>query len=180
MTNMEQIERDTRLYADAKRELNRIMAEVMTETEALKKKYTGQIRRALARVTERHEDLYREIAENKDLFVKPRTQTFDGINVGLKKGKGRLEIADEDKAIAIIEDDFPKLAKLLVKTEKSLLKDLVKKQDPEFLAAIGGAIVGQEDYVVIEDVDTQIEKVLTALLKFQTSELKTEYCEEAA
>jgi hypothetical protein len=171
MATMQDIERETRQYAEAKRRLNEVMAEFRKEADELKASFAADIRKAMGRVTSQHADLYREIAENRDLFGKPRTQEFDGIVVGLKKGRGKLEITDEDQTIAVIEEDFPKLAKLLIRTEKTLVKDAVKKLPPETLEAIGAAITGKEDRIIIEDVDSQIDRVMSSILKFQVEDL---------
>ncbi len=180
MATMQDIEQETLEYAGAKRRLDEVMTEFRKEADELKASYAADIRKAMSRVTTRHADLYREIAENRDLFGKPRTQEFDGIVIGLKKGRGRLEITDEEQAITVIEEDFAKLAKLLIKTEKSLVKEAVKKLPEETLAAIGAAIVGKEDRIIIEDVDSQLDKVLSSVLKFQVEELTEEYAQEAA
>jgi hypothetical protein len=181
MATMQDIEKETREYAKAKRELTEIMTEVKADTEALKARYVARIRKVMGQVTAKHADLYREIAENKNLFSKPRTQEFDGIKVGLKMGKGKLEVADEKQTILAIEEELPeKQAKLLIRTEKSLIRDAVKKLPEETLFRIGAEITGKEDRVVIEDIDSQIDKVLSSLLKFQVEELNAEYQEEAA
>ncbi len=180
MATMQDIERETREFAKAKRELDEIMAEIKADTEELKKKYVARIRKVMGQVTEKHGDLYREIAENRDLFQKPRTQVIDGVKVGLTKGKGTLEVTDEQQTIAAIEEQLPRQAKLLIRIEKTLIKPAVKKLPAETLAAIGAEIVDKEDKVVIEEVDTQINKVLTSLLKFQVEELSAEYQEDAA
>ena len=56
----------------------------------------------------------------------------------------------------------------------------MKKLPADTLEAIGAEIVGREDRVVIEDVEAQIDKVLSSVLKFQVEELAEEFREEAA
>lgn len=155
------------------------MTEIKADTEELRKKYLARIRRVMSQVTARHADLYREIAENKDLFQKPRTQVIEGIRVGLSRGKGRLEVPNEEQTIAAIEEHLPKQAKFLIRIEKSLIVSAAKKLPPETLDLIGAEIVGKEDTVVIEEVEAQINKILSSLIKFQVEELSAEY-EDAA
>ncbi len=157
MATMQDIEKQTREFAAAKRQLDDIIAEIKAETEPLKKKYLPRIRAVMNQVTARHGDLYREIVENPGLFTKPRTQVFDGVRVGFSRGKGALQIEDPELTIK-----------------------LIKKLDETQQKKIGVSIEGKEDRVVIEETDTQINKILSSLLKFQVEELSAEYQEEAA
>ncbi len=180
MATMQDIERETREFAQADRQLEEIMNEIRADTEALKKKYLARIRSVMNQVTAKHADLYREIAENKDLFEKPRTQTIDGIRVGLEKGKGSLEIEDAELTVKLIKKHFREQADILITTIEEPSVAAIKKLPEEDLKKIGAAIVGKEDRVVIKKVDTQLNKILNSLLKFQVEELSAEYCEEAA
>jgi hypothetical protein len=180
MATMQDIEKQTREFAKAKRELNDIMAEIATETEVLKKKYLPRIRSVMNQVTARHGDLYREIAENPALFDKPRTQTFDGVRVGLSKGKGTLQIEDPELTIKLIRKHLAEQADILIRSFEEPAKAAIKKLDEALMKKIGCSIEGKEDRVLIEETDTQINKILGSLLKFQVEELSEEYREEAA
>ncbi len=180
MATMQDIEKQTREFAAAKRQLDDIMAEINTEVEGLKKKYLPRIRTVMNQVTARHGDLYREIAENPGLFTKPRTQVFDGVRVGYTKGKGALQIEDPELTIKLIKKHLAEQADILIRTFEEPAKAAIKKLDEAQQKKIGVAIEGKEDRVVIEETDSQINKILSSLLKFQVEELSAEYQEEAA
>lgn len=180
MATMQDIERETREFGKAKLELDEIMGEIRADTEALKKKYLARIRSVMNQVTAKHADLYREISENKALFDKPRTQTIDGIKVGLEKGKGSLEIEDPELTVKLIKKHFKEQADILIKTSEEPAVAAIKKLSEKDLEKIGAAIVGKEDRVIIKEVTAQLNKILNSLLKFQVEELSAEYQEEAA
>lgn len=181
MATMQDIEKQTREFAGAKRQLDDIMAEITQETEALKRKYLPKIRTVMNAVTTRHGDLYRLIGENAALFTKPRTQIIDGVRVGFQKGKGSLAIEDAETTIKLIRKHLPEQADILIRTVEEPAKAPIKKLDERSMKLIGVSIEGKEDRVVIEETDTQINKILGSLLKFQVEELSEELrVEEAA
>jgi hypothetical protein len=180
MATMQDIEIETRQFAKAKRALDEIMGEITSETEALKKKYLPRIRSVMNTVTMDHAELYRMIGENPDLFTKPRTQIIDGVRVGFSKGTGTLAIEDPETTIKLIRKHFEDQADILIRTTYEPAKAAIKKLDEAQLKKIGCAIEGKEDRVIIEETDTQINKILGSLLKFQVEELTEELRQEAA
>ena len=177
MATMQDVERETRNFATVKRALDVIMDDLTTETEALKKKYLHRLRQAMNVVTAQHGVVYRLVADNPHLFDKPRLQLIDGIRVGLKAGKGTLEIEDPDATIKLIRKHLADQADILVKTTEEPAKAAIKKLDEKSMKLINVSIVGKEDHVVIEEADTQLNKILSSLLKFQVEELQEEYSE---
>lgn len=126
-------------------------------------------------VAARHDDLYRMIADNSDLFEKPRTQLIDGIRVGFTMGKGKLEIEDPDLTVKLIKRYFAEQKDILIKTTLEPAVAAIKKLTPGEQAKIGTVITGKNNKVVIEEADTQLNKILSSLLKFQVEELSEEY-----
>jgi hypothetical protein len=172
---MQDIEQKTRQFAMEKRSLDDLMNELTLEAESLKKRYTGKLRLAMNNVSRQHEDLYRMIRDNPALFDKPRLQLIDGIRVGIKAGKGTLQIEDEDITIKLIKKILPDQKDILIKTTEEPAKAAIKKLDEKSMKSINVSIVGKEDHVVIEEADTQLNKILSSLLKFQVEELQEEY-----
>lgn len=180
MATMQEIEKQTREFATAKRALDEIVAEIGAETEALKKQYLPRIRTVMNRVTKQHGDLYRMIMGSPEIFTKPRTQIFDGVRVGLSKGKGTLNIEDDELTMKLIRKHLPEQADTLIRTIEAPAKAAIKALDGDLMKKIGVSIEGKEDKAVIEETDAQINKILGSLLKFQVEELADEYREEAA
>ncbi len=177
MATMQDVEREVRNFAAVKRELDAIMEELTAETEILKKKYLPRLRKATSVVTNQHGALYRMIADNPGLFDKPRLQLIDGIRVGMKVGKGSLEIEDADLTVKLIEKHLEDQKDILIKTTKEPSKAAIKKLDEKSMKLINVSIVGKKDHVVIEEADTQLNKILSSLLRFQAEELQNEYSE---
>lgn len=179
MATMADIEKLQREYAAVKASLEAVKADLDSDVLALRKKYETRLKSVINRLTEKHSELYREIAENPGLFTKPRTVIVEGIRVGLKKGKGKLHMPDEQLTVQLIKENLPKKQKMLIRTIEEPAKAAILMLPEEELQLIACEIVGKEDQVVIEDVDSAVDKILNSALKIQIEELKDEYREAA-
>ncbi|RJQ21995.1 MAG: hypothetical protein C4560_02940 [Nitrospiraceae bacterium] len=175
-----EIERQTTEYAIAKRELDELVAEISERTEALKREFTPKLKSVMGKIARKHETLYRSIADNTDLFEKPRTQIFEGIKVGLMKGKGKLFVEDEELTIKLIKKHMPEQEEYLIHTKYELIKSAIKKLTDKEQDKINVAIIDKDDRIVIESIDTTVQKILNSLIKVQIEGLSEEYKEEAA
>jgi hypothetical protein len=173
------IEKMTGDYASAKRDLDDLVAEIAEKTEALKREYSPKLKLVMSRIAKRHEVLYRSIAENPELFQKPKTQIFEGIKVGFMAGKGSLSMEDEQLTVELIKEHLPKQAKILIKTVEEPNVAAIKKLPTEQMELINVEIVGKEDKVVISPVDTTVGRILNSLIKVQAEDLSEEYQEAA-
>jgi len=133
----------------------------------------------MGNVSGKYEVLYRAIAENPELFAKPKTQIFEGIRVGIMQGKGSVQVEDDELTITLIEKKMQDKADLLIKTTKSLVKTAIAQLSDEERAKIHVQIIGKESRVVITSVDAAVNKILNSIIKVSAEELKEEY-EEAA
>jgi hypothetical protein len=175
-----EIEKQTTDYGTAKRELDELVAEISERTETLKREFMPKLKAVMGKIAKKHETLYRSIADNVDLFEKPRTQIFEGIKVGLMKGKGKVFIEDEELTIKLIRKHLPEQEEYLIKTTYELIKSTIKKLSEKDMAKINVAIIDKDDRIVIESIDTTVQKILNSLIKIQIEELSEEYKEEAA
>jgi len=174
-----EIEKLSAEYEDAKRSLDMLVEEIKDRTSELKREFTPRLKALMGKIAKKHETLYRTVAENRDLFEKPRTQIFGTITVGLRKGKGKVQIEDEEITISLIRKYLPKKADILIRTLYEPVKSTISKLPDDELNLIQVDIVGQVDRVVIESVDTTVGKILNSLIKVQIEDLTEEY-EEAA
>ena len=159
------IETLTKTFADEHSGLAGIVDKLTQELEAIKRKHLQPLRGAVARTAKARLTLHTAIAGSPALFEKPRTQIFHGVKVGLQKGKGGIEFADEDKTLALIRKNFGENAIAYIRTvetpDKKMLADLPAAE----LKKIGATVIDTGDVVVIKPTDSEIEKTVAALLK---------------
>jgi hypothetical protein len=159
------IELGAKRYADAREDLGHIVRLLNDQVEAMKRAALPDIKRGVAKAAEAQGKLRALVESGPGLFVKPRTVIFHGIKVGYEKGRGKIEVADPDKTIALIEKLFPEQAETLVAVKKSVVKAALGNLSVADLKRIGCTIEETEDQIVIRPVDSGVDKIVTALLK---------------
>ncbi len=178
MPTIHDIETSADRYSIAKSDVTDLVEEITARVDELKKEFAPRVKAAMRIAATRHEDLYRLIADNPDLFKKPRTYLFAGLKVGMQTGPATIETDDESLTIELIEKHLTQeQQKLLVKTTKKLNVVAVKKLDEKTLRVIRASLVEGKDHVVIKETDTQFEKIFSSIVKDQVEELQEEYSE---
>ena len=146
-----------------------VLAELVTslnhEIIKLNRKALPAIKRAVNATKEAEAKLEALLKDNVKLFEKPRTWTVHGIKFGFAKQKGCIEIPDVDKSIKLIRKHFPDKADFLIVTKESISKDAVGNLSVDELKRIGCNVVADTDDVVIKPTDSNVDKLVTALLK---------------
>jgi hypothetical protein len=159
------IEQQTKSFSTAHSELVDLVMELNRRTEAVKNSLLRDIKKAVQKTAERKSELQAAIDESRQLFDKPRTVVFHGVKVGLAKRKGKLEIEDDDKVVALIKKHFEDLADVLIHTEEKPVKKALEQLSGADLKKLGITVGADTDAVVITPVDSEVEKIVSALLK---------------
>jgi hypothetical protein len=161
------IEAKAKAYADRRGMLRDCLQQVERELAAIKKRHMKELKRHIALTADCETALRAAIQSAPDLFARPKTQILHGIKVGFRKGPGGLDWEDDDDLVRRIEKLFPDDDEaeryLIVKKKPSAeaLEDL----DAAQLKRLGVAVIDVGDEVVIKPVETDIEKLVKALLK---------------
>lgn len=164
MTTLDEIERKAKAYADARHAYS-YMVQVLNEAlEALKREHLPGIKRAISNAMLIETELRLLVEGSPHLFLRPRTVVLHGVRVGFAKGKGRIEYEDADKVVALIDKKLPELADELVRTERKPLKSALERLTVQQLRAIGCTVEEAGDRVVVRAEDTDIDRLVTALL----------------
>jgi len=146
-----------------------ILADLVTslndEILRLNRKALPAIKKAVNATKEAEAKLEALLKNNAALFVKPRTWTVHGMKVGYAKQAGRIEIPDVDKSIKLIRKHFPEKADLLIVQKESISKDALGNITVDDLKKIGCKVIADTDAVVIKPTDSNVDKLVTALLK---------------
>lgn len=156
----------TRAFADAHGELADLVSQLNDEIERAKRKRLPELKRLVARAAERHDALKTGLESSADLFIKPRTYILHGIKVGFAKGKGGITFSDADRVVELIHKHYDAArATLFLRSYEKPDKDALEKLTAAELKKIGCEIADAGDKVVIKPTDSEVDKIVSALLK---------------
>ena len=164
MPTLLEIESRCRLFAEERSLLAAAVKELNDEMESVKRKRLPRIKRLIADAAGAHSLLKADLEAAPALFEKPRTHVFHGIKVGYQKGRGGIEIADEDRTIARIKELLDRPENYIRTIEQPNKKALAQLPVAD-LKKVGCTVVNTTDEIVIEPTDSAVDKIVSALLK---------------
>lgn len=163
--NLQDIEKLTGIYAAARAELADAVRVLEDEIAAAKRRKMARITRLAEATAEAYAELEAVIDDHPDLFDRPRTHLFHGVKVGLQKGKGGIEWADAARVCELIRRHFPEAAEQLIITREAPSKTALAALPAADLKRLGCSIVDAEDAVLIKPTDSEIDRLVDALLR---------------
>ncbi len=169
-----EIELKTKAYAAERAVLSERVAQLNEARDSLTRKAMPGIKSALARAAEQQAELRAAIEAAPGAFEKPRTHIFHGIKVGYRKGAGKVTFDDGDQVLKLIKKHLPDQADALIKTTEKPNKEAIAGLPVGDVKKIGCAIEGTSDVVEIKPVDSEVDKIVSALLKEATEEAEAE------
>jgi len=168
--NLSEIEKLAKEFSDARTVL-RDRVEVLEEgMRALKKRYLPGIRNAVERAKEIRAKFADAINDSPVLFLKPRTMTLFGIRFGIEKQKGKLEWEDKNVVIKLIKKLFPDSWETYVKVKEDPMKKTLGTLPSADLKKLSIQVTETGDAVVIKPVDSEVDKLVDALLNEKKNE----------
>jgi hypothetical protein len=159
------IERLTRSYADSHNGLVETVGDLNNKIEQLKREFLPAIRRGVRSTAERRSVLDAAIKEAADLFIKPRTHVFHGVKVGLRRDGGSLIWENEEDVLRLIKKHFADRKDDLIRTTEKLSVATLATLAPADLKKVGVTATEPYDVVVISPSDSNVDKIVSALLK---------------
>jgi arsenate reductase-like glutaredoxin family protein len=169
--SMQQIETLTAAYATERDALAALVTDMNDAIEQIKRARLTAIKQAVQKARQAQDELHAAIEAAPELFEKPRTRTLHGVKVGITKQRGTVEIDDEAKVIARIRSLLPKdQAELLIRVRESVHKPAVYDLAVADLKRLGIRITADCDAVVIKSVDSEVDKLVSALLAEEAQE----------
>lgn len=170
-----EIEALTKAFAEERATLNERVSSLNAARDEVTRMLMPGIKHALAKAAECQAQLKAAIEAAPAAFEKPRSHIFHGIKVGYRKGAGKVTYADADQVVKLIWLRFPAdRAAALIKTTEKPNKEAIADLDVSELMKIGCAIESTGDVVEIKPVDSDVDKIVTALLKEATDETEGE------
>jgi hypothetical protein len=161
MNELEAIAHDLHAACQAARG---VIEKMEAEKLAVEEKHRTRLNLHLDAVKKYRAELHQGIDTNRALFAKPKTVVRHGIKFGLRKGPGGIEIADEDKTIALIEKHLAEQAEALIATRKSVVKKALENLDSKDLRQIGVTFSNVAEAVVVKLEEPETAKLLQNLL----------------
>ncbi|MGS5089035.1 host-nuclease inhibitor Gam family protein [Hydrogenophaga sp. A37] len=168
MTQLTDIEKRAKAFADARAEVTGIVTVLNDGIDALKRDNLPALKRCIAKVAERHDNLRALIDANPQLFTKPKTVVFHGVKVGFAKGKGGIKFDDAEQVVKLIKKHLPDQADVLIITKETPAKDALAQLSAADLKKIGCTVVNTGEQVVIKPADSEVDKLVDTLIKGAT------------
>ncbi len=170
MATLNDMDRLAKNYADWRAKLCAQVTELELEIEQARRTHLPEIKRIVAGAAGAKAHLAAAVEETPEQFVKPRTVVMHGIKVGFQKGKGKIEFDDPEKVVKLIRKHYPEQFDLLVKTTEKPVKKALGALTAEDLKKLGITVESTGDVVIIEAADSEVDKLVAALLKEDTQE----------
>lgn len=161
---LDRIERLCETFSAQRKALASKMAKLDQELSRIKRRYVLDIKHHAALVAATEADLTDAIEAAPEFFDKPKTKILHGIKVGFRKGQGKLEWEDDAKTVARLRKRLGEDAEDYIITTEKPSRDALKCLDESTLGKLGVEIVGAEDQVVVKPVETEIEKLVKAIM----------------
>lgn len=165
MSELDTISKQADSFAQARQLLAERVAALNDGMTALRRQHMGGIKRALNKAAEAESELRELVKNHPAVFAKPKTRIFSGVKVGFQKGKGVMTIPDAAAVVARIKKHLPDRADILIATKETPVKDALAQLDGADLKKLGISINSAGDQVVVKPVDSEVDKLVDALLK---------------
>jgi hypothetical protein len=169
---LNQIDSVTKEYATARKVLAVRVQELENEIAQLKRRHITGIKKAVEVAKTYQSRVQAAIEESPELFVKPRTVVLYGIKVGFQKGKGGLDWDDDEHVVKLIKKLFPDIEETLIKITETPVKSALAQLSAQDLKKLGIEVIETGDQVVIKPTDSEVDKLVDALLRDETREAK--------
>lgn len=165
MNALDNISKRAEVYATARQLLADQVGAFNDGLAELRKDHIPGIKKALAKAADAEAALRALIEAHPDCFTKPKTQVFSGVKVGYQKGKGTINFEDADSVVARIRKHLPDQADVLIRSKEVPVKDALAQLSAADLKKIGVTVSDAGDQVVIKPVDSEVDRMVEAMLK---------------
>lgn len=135
------------------------------ELQAATKRKLPGLRTAVAQVVEAEAILKAAIADAPGQFTKPRSIVLHGLQLGYRKGKGKIEWDEDEKVAKLIAKHFPNEYDVLCTTTVKPVKTALAQLSVAELKKVGVTVESTGDVVFVKDSTAGVDKLVKALLK---------------
>lgn len=154
-----------RQYADAQMDLDGLTNKLKLVIDAAVRERWRELKAATTRTAERYEALYSAVCDAKSAFDQPKTRILHGIRVGYRKAKDSIQVLNEENTCALIAKVFPDQRDVLISTTERPVMSALEQLEDDQLKRIGCRRVPGKDEPVAKLADTDLDKIVAALMK---------------
>ena len=163
---MDRVERAATYYSECRDALRERVDALQQEIDEVRRRHLSGIRDAVRVTAEARDDLQAEIEAHPELWSgRRRTVVIRGVRVGRMKGTGRLVWDDPQRVVDLIRHHFPDQAETLIKVKAEPVRKALQQLSVADLQRIGVTVEGTDDQVVIKPTDSEVDKLVDALLR---------------
>ena len=163
--DLSDIEKLTQEFQAARTILKGLVEALESDIAMIKKRALPGIRKLAEKTAEKHRLLKEAIEASLELFQRPKTVIFHGVRVGFMKGKGEITWEDTAQVLKLIKKNFPDQVDLLIKVTETPVKVTLAGLSVSDLKKLGVTVTETDDQVVIKPTDSEIDKIVNAILK---------------
>ncbi len=167
---LSEIEKITKEYALARKEVEARVQGYEEELEQVKKRHITGIKKSVTVAKVYQDKLYHAIDSSPELFVKPKTIVLYGIRIGFMKGKGEMRIEDPGHVVKLIKKYFPEQVETLIKITEYPVKSALAQLSVQDLKRLGVEVIETNDQVTIKPTDSEVDRLVEALLREEVRE----------
>lgn len=171
MKTLQEIEVQTKKFAEANNQLAGVIDEMETEINRIKKDYLKRLQPLADNVSIEKALLKDMIDESRLIFVRPKTYVFHGVKVGLQSSKGTIKVIDETKTIELIKKNLPDAAENMIKCSESVIKQSLTLLSNDELVKINCQKTPGVEMILIKSNRDEVEKFIDAMIKENTDKL---------
>jgi hypothetical protein len=165
MTDMNTIERACKQARDCRLVLQIRAEALQDEIAAAQKRKLPGIRSAVEAVAEADAKVLAALQDAPQLFKRPKSVVFHGLQVGYKRGAGAIEIDDAQQVVKLVRKHFPERFDDLVKVKETPIKAAIRNLTGAELQKLGVKVEPAGEVVFLTDAVDGVDKLVKALLK---------------
>ena len=173
-TPMETISKLAEVFAQARTRLAEAVTVLNDGIAALRKEHLPGERRAVQRAADADSALRALVEQHPECFARPKTRVLSGVKIGYAKGKGSITFDDADAVVARIKKHLPDQADVLIRKRETPVKEALSQLAATDLKKIGVTVSDAGDQVIVKPVDSDVDKLVDALLKGAADESEGE------
>jgi hypothetical protein len=161
---LQRIEARADAYRIAHDALTELVTQIHDEQEQVKRRHLRRLKTLVGQSAEALNALIAEIEASPESFEKPRSRVMSGMKLGYRKGTGKVVFDDADKVVERIRKLLPDQVDVLVKETVVPVKSALTTLDAATLKKLGVSVEGSSDVVFVQIADSEIDKLVAALM----------------
>ena len=161
---MREVERLSEEYRLARDRLGTCLQTVQEEIDRVTRLALHDLRRYARAAVEVQSELGELIQSRPEQWDKPRTRTYSGVKVGLRRVAPKLVIPSPEATVDAIRQLHPGQADALIRVKEAPIVSALNGWSEEALAEIHAHPSPPQDELVIKDAFSDLEKALQKIL----------------